>query len=485
MEKSNGLSYKWLTLFTVAIGTFMGTLDASIVNISFLRLTRVFDTEPSVVLWVSVAYMLVSVGLMLPLGKMGDVLGRKKVYILGLTIFTLGMALCSISQTIVQLILSRIVQAVGSSMTVSISNAIVTSSFPNHERGKAMGIMAGVVSSGLLSGPVLGGIILDAFDWRAIFYLRVPIGLIGIVMALKILHEHRNENINPKFDFAGAATLFGSLSCLLLFFNLGGNLGYTLLLPVILAFSSCILFILFIVIERRALQPVVDLDLFRNRTFTAANISLCIMFVAVSANMFLMPFFLIDALGHSASKAGLIFATSSITSLVVGPVSGWFSDRVGSRALCTAGISLMCLSLFLCSRLNAEASEFDVIIRLVVLGVGSGMFQSPNTSSIMGSVPGDRLGTGSAMIAAVRQIGMSSGIAITGTLFTVRQLVHATGLAGENLSPSMLHKLSLIGGFQDTVLIAAVACSIGIFTSLARGKRQPELPGQTAVGRQA
>jgi len=473
MERAKGIPYKWLALLTVAIGTFMGTLDASIVNISFPRLTQVFETEPSVVMWVSVAYLLVSVGLMLTLGRIGDTFGRKRVYILGFTVFTLGLVLCSLSQSIVQLILARVVQAIGSAMTVALSTAIVTAVFPNEERGKALGILGGVVSSGLLSGPVLGGLILDALDWSAIFYVRVPVGIIGVIMALILLKEQREAETGMKFDLGGAATLFGGLSCLLLFFNFGGRLGFTSPLAIILVASAVVLLALFIVFERRAPQPIVDLNLFRNQLFAAGNISLIIMFVAISANTFLMPFFLIDGLGHSASRTGLIFATISFTALIVGPVSGWLSDKVGSRILCTVGIALICTAIFLLSRLTAESSEVDVIIRLVIQGIGSGMFSSPNNSSIMGSVPRDKLSTGSAMIATVRQIGMSCGIAIAGTIFTSREAFHATRFSLENLSQATVQRLSLISGFQDTLLFAAIACSIGIFTSLARGKQQP------------
>jgi EmrB/QacA subfamily drug resistance transporter len=424
-------------------------------------------------MWVSVAYLLVSVGLMLTLGRIGDTFGRKRVYILGFTVFTLGLVLCSLSQSIVQLILARVVQAIGSAMIVAISTAIVTAAFPNEERGKALGILGGVVSSGLLSGPVLGGLILDALDWRAIFYIRVPVGIIGIIMAFILLKEQKDTETGLKFDLGGAATLFGGLSCLLLFFNFGGRLGFTSPLAIILVVSTVALLALFIVFERRALQPIVDLNLFRNRLFAAGNISLIIMFVAISANTFLMPFFLIDGLGHSASRTGLIFATISFTALIIGPVSGWLSDKVGSRILCTVGIALICSALFLLSRLSIESSEVDVIIRLVIQGVGSGMFSSPNNSSIMGSVPREKLSTGSAMIGTVRQIGMSCGIAIAGTIFTSRQAFHAARLSIENLSQATVQKLSLVGGFQDTLLFAAIACSIGIFTSLARGKQQP------------
>lgn len=473
MKKNKGISYKWLALLTVSIGTFMGTLDASIVNISFPRLTRVFDTEPSVVLWVSVIYLLVSVGLMLSLGRIGDILGRKRVYIAGLAVFTLGLVLCSLSQSITQLILARVVQAVGSSMTIAVSTAIVTAAFPDQERGKALGILGGVVSAGLLSGPVLGGFLLDTLDWRAIFYVRVPVGFIGLVMAWTLLKDQRDPSAKWTFDLGGAATLFGSLSSLLLFFNLGGRLGFTSTPALILAASTVVLLALFVVLERRAAQPILDLNLFRNRFFASGNISLGILFVAMASSTFLMPFYLIEGLGQSASQAGLLLATVSFTMLLVGPVSGWLSDKVGSRILCTVGVGLVSLALFLISRLGIESSQLDILFRLVVLGVGIGMFSSPNNSSIMGSVPRDKLSTGSAMIGTMRQIGMSVGIAIAGAIFTSRQLFHSAQVASDNLSPLTLHKLSLVGGFQDTLLLAAIVSSIAIFTSLARGKLSP------------
>ncbi len=472
MEKTKGITYKWLALLTVSIGTFMATLDLSIVNISFPRLTNVFETEPSVVLWVTVGYLLVSVSLMLTLGRIGDVLGRKRVYVLGFALFTVGLILCSLSQSILQLILSRIVQAVGAAMIVALGTAIVTAAFPNEERGKALGILGGVVSAGLLSGPVLGGFLLDILDWQSIFYTRVPVGIIGLVMAWILLKERRDPNTGWKFDLGGAATLFGSLSCLLLFFNLGRGLGFVSVPALALAASTVILLALFIVVERRAAQPIVDLTLFRNRLFAGGNTSLGIMFVAMGANTFLMPYYLIDGLGHSAWETGLLLAIVPLTMLVIGPPSGWLSDKIGSRLLCTVGVTLICVALFLLSGLGAESSNADISLRLIVLGAGTGMFSSPNNSSIMGSVPRDKLSTGSAMIATVRQIGMSIGIAIGGTIFTSRQALYAAQLTQDNLNPQMLQRLSLVGGYQDTLLVAAIVCGIGIFTSLVRGKQQ-------------
>ena len=451
----------------------MSTLDASIVNISFPRLTQVFNTEPSVVLWVSVAYLLVSVSLVFIFGKIGDFYGRKKVYTLGFAVFTVGLILCTFAQTIVQLILARVVQAVGAAMTMALGTAIVTAVFPPQERGKALGISGATVSAGLLSGPVLGGVLVDLFDWQAIFYVTIPVALIGMVMAIICLKEQKVSQGKFQFDWLGAVTLSAGLAFLLLFFNLGGKTSFSE--PEVVAFGTAamILLAVFIIVERQVAQPILDLKLFRNRLFAAGNISLLIMFLALSANTLLMPFYLINGLEYDASQAGLLFASVSVSALVVGPISGWLSDKIGYRLLCTAGITLMAGGLFWLSRLGINANVTDILPRLVLIGVGSGLFSSPNNSSIMGSVPWDKLSTGSALIATVRQVGMSSGIAIAGAIFTSRQavfLAHSTVSGASEAS-----RMALISGYQDTMLISSIVCVIAIFASFSRGTSRPQI----------
>jgi MFS family permease len=217
---------------------------------------------------------------------------------------------------------------------------------------------------------------------------------------------------------------------------------------------------------------VVDLNLFKNRLFSVGNISLAIMVMTLSAQIFLMPFYLINGVGYSASTSGLLLATSSVLTLVIGPLAGWLSDKVGSRLLCSVGFILACLSLFLLSHLGTESSTADIILRLAVFGVGVGLFMSPNISMVMGAVPRDSLGGASALSATIRQMGMSIGMAIAGSIFTSRQLFHASQLAQSGLDSLMLDKLSLIGGYKDTILVAAITCCIGIFTFLIRAPKQ-------------
>ncbi len=474
MKKPIPIDYKWLALLTVSIGTFMGTLDASIVNISFPRLVRIFETDASVVLWVSVAYLLVSIGLMLAFARIGDILGRKRVYIVGFALFTVGLILCSLSQSVVQLILARVVQGVGAAMTIALSMAIVTAAFRDHERGKALGILGAVVSTGLLIGPVLGGFLLDIFDWRSVFYTRVPIGVVGIVMAWVLLREQRDTDVHIKFDLLGSATLFGGLSCLLLLVNIGGKSSFISPQTGVLATCMVILLVLFVVVERKTDQPTVDLSLFRNRLFASGNISLGIMSIAIITTVFLMPFYLIDGLGYSASKAGLLMAAVPAVTFIVSPLSGWLSDKIGTSLLRIVGVVLVCLALFLLSRLDATSSIIGILLKLVVLGIGFGMFESPNSSSIMGSVSRDYLGTASAMISTSRQIGMTVGMAIAGTIFAARQLFHIAQLSHNGLNPAMLNELSLISSFQDTLLLVTIVSVVGIVAASFGGRQQPE-----------
>jgi len=468
-QQKKGIAYKWLAIITVAIGTYMSTLDASIVNISFPRLTDVFHTDPSVVLWVSVAYLLVSVSLVFIFGKIGDYYGRKKVYAAGFGLFTVGLVLCTLSGSIIQLILARVVQAVGAAMTVALGTAITTAVFPPQERGKSLGILGATVSAGLLSGPVIGGVLVQTLDWRAIFYVTIPVALVGMVMALVCLKEQRVSEGRFRFDWWGAASLSLGLACLLLFFNIGGETGFGRPVVIMFAAVAAMLAAAFVIIERRVTQPILELSLFRNRLFAAGNVSLVIMFLAMAANTFLMPFYLIEGVGFNPAEAGALYASVSVAALVIGPISGWLSDRIGYRLLCTAGITLMCGGIFWLSRLGANATASDILPRLAMMGIGSGLFSSPNNSSIMGSVPREKLSTGSAMIATVRQVGMSCGTAIAGALFENRQAAHLARLTASDPGAVDAGSLALIGSYRDALMVAAIICVVAIFTSLARG----------------
>ena len=434
-------------------------MDVSIVNISFPALTQVFQVGPSTVLWVSLAFSLTMTGLMLTLGRVADTLGRKRVYVLGFIIFTLGMAMCALAQSIGQLISFRVVQALGGAMLLSTGNAIVTAAFPPRERGKALGIMGAVVGTGLMSGPAIGGFLVDWLDWRSIFYLRLPVAAVGSLLSWQILKEDFSSVRDSRFDLAGAITILTGLTSLLFVINQGQTLGWTS--PIILGLSlgSVGLLGLFVVIELRATVPVVDPSLFRHRLFTTANGSALFYFTASIFVIFLMPFYLITGLGYSSSQGGLILTTVPLINALLAPISGSLSDRLGSRLLCTGGIALQLVGLLLLTTLSTSAQPFEVMMRLAVVGIGAGLFTAPNNSSIMGSVPRDKLGTGSAMIATTRNVGQAIGLAIAGAVFTGRQSFYQS-----TMNPASA-TAALVAGIRDAFLVAAAMSFVAMVVS--------------------
>ena len=470
-KTERGMAYKWRAMTVVMVGAFMATSDSGAVRISLPHLGQVFHADPNTIIWVWLIYLLMGTGLMLTMGRIGDAFGRKRLYTLGFIIFSLGMGLCSLAQGLIPLVMFRLIQAIGGAMTVSTGNAIITAAFPQEERGKAIGIMGAMVGIGMLTGPVIGGFLLDFFGWRAVFYLRVPIGLIGAILAWILLKEQTSPRREGKFDLRGAVILFFTLACLLLAVNRGQSLGWTSPLVVSLGAMGVLLFFSFLFVERGATQPVLDLRLYSSRLFSIASISHVSFYMSTVAVSFLMPFYLIQGLGFSAARAGLILVTIPAASAVLSPLSGRLSDRLGTLFLCTPGLALVAVGLFLLDRLGTDASISTVVLYLATVGVGMGLFASPNTSAIMGSVPIDRLGTASAMVGTLRQIGMSFGLALTGALFAASQLSHAAQLASRGLSEDLVQKLSTVNGIHDALVVALIIALIGLAASLFRGRR--------------
>ncbi|MEX2032202.1 MAG: MFS transporter, partial [Dehalococcoidia bacterium] len=274
------LPLKWRTLIAVGFGTFMATMDFSIVNVALPTLSREFNRSPDVVVWVALGSSLVVTGLTLTAGRAGDLYGRKRVYLTGWVIFTIGVTAASFAQSLEQLIALRLFQAVGMSMAIANSNAIVTDAFPDTERGRALGTVTSVVGAGLMSGPIVGGLILEVADWRALFYTRIPIGLLAIAMGYFQVNEvERDRPVERRMDIPGALLLFGALASTLVAVNRGASLGWTS--PVILGLGACgiLAFVAFGRVEMRSISPIISLTLFRVRGFATSVATLMLNFV--------------------------------------------------------------------------------------------------------------------------------------------------------------------------------------------------------------
>jgi EmrB/QacA subfamily drug resistance transporter len=468
-QSSGNKYYKWLALATVSIGSFMLVQDSTIFSIALPNLTTTFQTRPSVILWLTVVFLLVSTALMLIVGRLGDIFGRKKVFCAGISLFTVGLILCSVAQNIPQLILFRVIQGMGAGAVMSVMIAIVSYIFPEQERGRAIGILEAVFSVGILAGPFLGGILLDTWGWRSIFYVRAPVGLICIILALTILKEQKIPG-KTVVDYLGAISLFTSITCFLLYLNLGQRNGF--ISPVMLALLavSALFFFLFIRQERKHAQPVVDLNLFKIKIFTGATIAAGLLSFSMTALIFLTPFYFIDGVGYTALKAGTLIAMSPLVSIFGGPVCGWLSDKYGSRVLRPLGMGIFTLSLLIFSRCGYSTGSGQILLGFAALGLGAGMFNPTNDSTIMGAVPPDRLGTAGAMTNTIRQVGASIGTIFAGIVFTYREAAHAARLAKTNSDTAMASHLAIIGGYQDAILIACCIAALGIFASLIHKK---------------
>ena len=462
MENDPDPRYKWRAMLVVSIGIFMATLDASIVNLALPALRHYFNTDIATIEWVILSYLLTITTLLLTLGRLSDMYGRKSMFLAGLLIFTLGSGLCSLSASAGQLITFRVVQGLGAAMLMANSPAIITAVFPHTERGKALGLIGTVVSIGSMSGPALGGFLIDWVGWQSIFYINIPVGLIGTVYAWKTLKPDRVHGAT-KFDIKGAILMFLSLISLVLVITRGLALGWDSPTIIGLSILFAVFLIWFVFVEKRADQPMVDLSLFRNRPFSASNVSGFLSFVAMFAVIILMPFYMKDILGYNEMLMGMAFIAIPLVMALVAPVSGWISDRTNSFLLSSLGMAVSCLALFLLGNLDQDATFFDIVVRMGMIGLGMGLFQSPNNSIVMGSVPKERLGIAGGMLAMVRNLGMVTGIAISGAVLT-------SGIQS-NQAAGLVYEAAFLGGFHDAFMVAVVICLVGIITSLMRGKR--------------
>jgi len=467
---------KWTVMGIVAIGVFMATLDSSIVNISLPKISAYFHVPLSgSVEWVIIAYLIVIASILLTLGRLTDMVGRKLLWALGLTIFTSSSALCGAAPSLLLLIVFRALQGIGGALIMSISPAMITRAFPATERGRALGLNALVVAAGTSAGPTIGGVITQAFTWRWIFYINVPIGIIGIILTFRLLTERmRLRGSGQRFDPIGAALLSAGTICLMLGLSFGEQWGWSSVTVIGLFAATVACIAAFLVTETRVAEPIVDLSLFRNRLFAAATGSSFLSFLALFAVTFLMPFYLEELRAFPPDQAGLLLTPVPLTISLVAPLSGFLSDRFGSQVLSSLGLAIGSVGLWFLSNLTPQASLFAIVWPLVVTGLGQGLFQSPNNSAIMGSVPRHRLGIASGFLATVRVLGQSSSVAVAGAIFTSlggaragAALSHGTS---ENSIPVVPLQATFTHAFHVALLTCMVIASIGVVTSLVRGR---------------
>lgn len=442
----------------------MATFMASIVNVALPDISTALNADLPIVQWVVTAYLLAISSLLPVFGKAGDTFGRRRVYGLGFVIFTIGSLLCSLAPNVWLLIAARIVKAVGAAMIMATGPAIVAVAFPGKERGRALGLIGTVVALGSMVGPAVGGLLVGTFGWKLIFYVNLPIGLIGLLGVYFVLPKDRS-NHTESFDLPGAVSFATAMTAFLLILSHGREWGWTT--PGVLAGMAVtvVSFIIFVKHEQRTTSPMIDLSLFRNWPFTAGNMAGLLSFMAMFSNTILLPFYLHTIMALSPTEIGLVMTAFPLLMAVVAPVSGYLSERINSVILTSTGLALMAIGLTYQATIGADGAVWQIALGQSVMGLGNGLFQSPNNNSVLSSVHPSKLGIASGINALVRNVGMVSGTAIA---VTVLEHQRFAVLAGLNQPTPSEQANAFLFGYQSALLVGAAFAAAGVFISLNR-----------------
>jgi EmrB/QacA subfamily drug resistance transporter len=455
-------SKKWYVLVAIGMGVFLSTIDGTIVSVALPTLVEQLQTDFPTIQWITLAYLLTVTVLLLGMGRLGDMIGKKRPYMAGMIVFGVGSALCGIAPNVQTLIGFRVLQAVGAAMMQALGTAIITESFPPTERGRALGTSGLLVSAGILTGPVLGGILIDNIGWRFIFLVNVPIAVLGFVIVNHFVPQG-GRRPGQRFDIAGAVILGISLAALMLALTFGQNWGWGDNRTLGLLGVFGLFLVAFIVLELRIEQPMVDLTLFLNPQFAVSLTMAVIMFVAISSRI-IIPFFFEQGQGLSVTRIGFILGVWPLSMAAIAPTAGWLSDKIGSMRISLAGIIVTAAGyLLLGMMVDLTVAPLLFAVVSIPTGLGVGLFQSPNNSAVMGSVPKERLGVASGFLALTRNMGQLIGIAAVGALWATRTLNHVPAeLAATLTDASAAPPEAIAAGTAETFLLLAVITGLTV-----------------------
>jgi EmrB/QacA subfamily drug resistance transporter len=463
---------KWWTLGAVAFGLFMIMLDNTVVNVALPSIQRDLGIGISELEWIVNGYALTFAVLMLTGGKLADLLGRRLIFIAGLAIFTAASLACGLATSAGFLIGARIVQGVGAALMNPATLSIITATFPPRQRGMAIGIWAGVSAMALAIGPLVGGILTQQINWSWIFFVNVPVGIIGIIVARLVIDESRDQSEEQRLDLPGLLSSGIGLFALTYGLIEANNYGWTsgrILASFVVAVLGLVAFVL---LEQHQRVPMLDLSLFKNPTFAAANTVMLFVALAMFGIFFFVSLYVQNILGYSATQAGATFLPLTVMIILLAPIAGKVSDRYGSRWPVGLGMTLVAASLLVDSTFAVDSTFWDLLPALLLGGVGMALAMAPTTAAAMGSVPVDKAGVGSAVLNSARQVGGSLGIAVMGAI--VASYVHAK-------PPDPRVKDEFVQGFHQAVLLGAGFALLAAVIAVTFVRKIPHHEGQPAL----
>jgi EmrB/QacA subfamily drug resistance transporter len=463
-------NYRWVVLTVTSVGLLIASLTSGTLIIALPDILRDLHTNLFALLWIIIGYTLVATVLVLNAGRIADQLGRARSYTAGFAVFTLASVACALAPTDILLIGGRVLQGVGGALLMANSTALVTDAFPRRELGRALGINTMVVGAGQVLGPILGGF-LTSFGWRTVFWFNVPIGVVGTILAARFLVEQVRPATRQRFDLPGSLVCIVALTGLMAALAFGGIYGWT----TAWVLGGFVLFLVgvpvFIAVERTRTDPLLDLDLFRDRLFALGNLTSLLNGIARNGVLFLLVFYLQGARGYDPVTAGLMLSPLAIGLLVLSPISGALADRYGSRGLATLGMIVTGVGLAGLITIDVDTPFWQLAVWQLIIGAGSGLFASPNTSAVMGVVPPAKRGMGAGVRMMLTQVGFMVSIALAlglvtsvvppDTLLAVFSGTQ-TGSAGIDLGP-------FIGALHLAFAVGVLASVVGALVSVMRG----------------
>jgi EmrB/QacA subfamily drug resistance transporter len=453
---------KWWTLAAVTFSLFMIMLDVTIVNVALPAIEADLDTSLSALQWTVGAYTLTYAVFLLTGGKLADYLGRRRIFLIGLAIFTVTSLVCALAGTVEVLIGARAAQGVGAALMLPATLSIISATFEPHERGGAIGIWAGVSALGLALGPLAGGLIIEGIDWRWIFYVNVPIGIVGVIVGQLVIRESKDTSHEQSLDVPGLVLSGVALFTLTYALIEGNAYGWGSARIVGCFVVTVVGFVAFVLFEQRTRLPMIEPALFRNSTFAGANVVGLMVMLTMFGILFFLSLYLQNVLRYTPLEAGATFLPMTLPLAFVQPVAGKVADRIGARWPMAAGMAVLSLSCLLLARVDENTSFWGMVPSLVLAGIGMGVVMTPMTYAVLGAVPVDKSGVASGILNTFRQAGGALGIAIMGAILTANI---------QGIAPGPALSSAFVDGLQEAFLLGAAITLAGTFVAAAMVRR--------------